>query len=397
MKLDEDVWLASRVRDERLTVQSVELVKRLALFDPSIFRPACKTVSRINQYGQVSVIESSRYQNRNIIPSTQQRNSRSYLKPLTRYVSTRPYTRMLVCTQGDRWTVGVEDLGAAMDSLNKILKDDLGPVFREFDCEEILRRTEFTMKRDESGKVFYHVHAHLLYTPSHRMPKRKWEGFLKAVHAVFGTRHVHDAGRLRDPREAVKYCCKFESEKAGTNGTIGLLDLDPWELYQMSKVVKGRKLLRPVGEFSEFLKRLKGDKVVLKRLQLAEDQYKWIEVERDTKRDIECKQEGKSYNGNIVLGWCVGAFHRPVIEKSLLVQDYQGDFGALLAMRCLGAEAFALPDPIKVHNTTTTAFEPVSFSSRKFLSGIPPNGDDPPKASILLQNAGHFQDNSDEK
>lgn len=383
--LDADCWLDSRVRDSRLKDQTREIASRLSMFDPSIYRPKEKWVSMVSGSGDANLIESSRYQNRNILPTTMQSNSRNILKLLTRYIEEKPFTRMLVVTEGDRRACGLDELPETLSFHNDRVKDDLGPVFKEYNCEEILRRVEFTMKRDEQACVRFHVHTHILYSPNKRMPKGQWEAFLKAVRAAFGGRHVHDAGKLRDPREAVKYCCKIES--APSADKLGLLDLDPFELFQLSKSLIRRKMIRPVGKFSEFVRRLDDDCVKLKRIQIAEDQYKWIEVEKDKKRNIDCEHSGKAYRGNIILGYAMGAFTSPKIEKHLLVMDYSGNFEELKSLRSIGAEAFGFPNAIKVHTTTPTAPDPISFSSMESKSGIPPGGFDPPETSILFQNA----------
>ena len=101
----------------------------------------------------------------------------------------------------------------------------------------VYRGTEFTV--DEA--LSFHPHAHLLFAPRGPMPKHRWQEFLSWMHRFFGA-HVHDAGRLVKPEEAIKYPFK----------PADLERLDGPALAWVGREIQGLKLAQPLGDFAEF-------------------------------------------------------------------------------------------------------------------------------------------------
>lgn len=389
-KLDQDSWIQNQIRSDWLAKQTKILAERLSPFVPEIFRPPEKWVSMVAADGTARVMDRSKYSNQNILPLVMQGNSRSMLRPLIRFASERPMSRMLVATAGPRVPIGL--FKDTLKSHNARVKDVLAPYLKAFKIEEYFRRTEYTIALGDDGVHTYHIHTHILIDPPFI---KDWTGFLSGLCKVFAS-HIKDCGRIGNIVECCKYACKISKDMDEDSSSLGIMDLPQDELVRLHQALKGAKLLRPVGKFSEFLKRLKDDKVVLRRLLVDKKThtYKWVEVEKASGREVDAEHKGKCNRGNIVLGWTMGAFTSPEIRKHILVADYRGDFEALLSLRSLGKSTWAIGspgsegvDPYKVHTATTTAYGDHSFSSMESKSGHPPGGFDPPETSILVQNA----------
>lgn len=385
-KLDQDSWIQNQIRSDWLAKQTKILAERLSPFVPEIFRPPEKWVSMVAADGTARVMDRSKYSNQNILPLVMQGNSRAMLRPLIRFASERPMSRMLVATAGPRVPIGL--FKASLKAHNARVKDVLGPYLRSFKIEEYFRRTEYTIAL-EDGVHTYHIHTHILIDPPFI---KDWPGFLSGLCKVFGS-HIKDCGRIQNIVECCKYACKISKDMDEDSSSLGIMDLPQDELVQLHHSLKGAKLLRPVGPFSAFLKRLKDDKVVLRRLLVDRKThtYKWVEVEKASGREVDAEHKGKCNRGNIVLGWTMGAFTSPEIRKHILVADYRGDFEALLSLRSLGKSTWAIGspgsesvDPYKVHTATTTAYGDHSFSSRE---SIPPGGSGPPGSSFFDEKA----------
>ncbi|HEU01529.1 MAG TPA: hypothetical protein ENH89_14555 [Aurantimonas coralicida] len=99
----------------------------------------------------------------------------------------------------------------------------------------------------DDAKTF-HVHANVVYWPTHSIPKRPWRRFLRQTRAYFGA-HWKDNGRLKEVREVVKYVMKGDQ-------VAHLADADPAALVALYHQLKGLHLVQPLGPFRTFRRRL---------------------------------------------------------------------------------------------------------------------------------------------
>ena len=395
IELDGDHWLDKQVAQSRLDDQTARMAAILyEQGDETIYRPKEKWISMVSRSGVARPIISSRYAHRKILPTTMQADSRAMLKDLQAYASSLRFTRMMIATEGSRCVLA--DLETVLASHSRRVRQQLCPYLRRNGCMPFLIRTEFTIeKKPDDPEPTYHVHSHILYDCTKFFGSSGFSDLVKGCQSVMGGRTVKDSGRIRNLAEACKYCCKIESRNK-RDYQLGLLDLSPSQVFDLSRILKGKKMLRPIGDFRAFRQRLRGDCVVMGKIGCG-DKRTFVEVEKEKASAINATYEKKARTAiDIVIGRKTGAFTRPIIERHLLVVNYSGDLDMLLAKRGLTRSVFDVRPNSSVHNVTPTVVEPCSFSSRQFDGDDPPNGRDPPKASILFQNAGH-QDNSDEK
>lgn len=381
--IDQDAWLQSQARQERLDKQSEILVERLFQSgDEGIYRPKENWLSFVSGSGKVRPLVSSRYSNRNVIPTTQQRNSRSYLRDLRCFTeNATKYARMLVATEGER--VPIEEFPSALAAHTRRVSKQLLPYLKAQQCPAFFVKSEFPCKFDEEkGRFTYHIHTHILYEPKVILDNKSggWGKLMKECRARMGGRHIHDAGRIRNLNECTKYCTKPDE----------LLELPPAELYQLSQALNDAKILRPVGEFRKFRGRLSGDKVEVRQVGEPENR-RWVEVEKADGRRLEVQYAKKSKSKtDIVLGVKLGAFTSNICERHYLVMNYAGDFEALLSKRGLTRDSLVSPkscDDYKVHNSTITVLDPISFSSWPAHPAAPPGVLPPGEPSFLIQKA----------
>jgi hypothetical protein len=156
-----------------------------------------------------------------------------------RYLRHNPlgsYSRLVVVTSGQR-----EPLGGGLRGRIQTLQDRVrrfaSEARKRFGVEVVFRGTELTV--DEA--LSFHVHANLLLAPRGLLPPGRWQAFLSWMHRFFGA-HVHDAGRLKKPEEAIKYPFK----------PADLERLEGPALAWVYRETRGLKLAQPLGDFATF-------------------------------------------------------------------------------------------------------------------------------------------------
>ena len=172
------------------------------------------------------------------LPAIAQRDRRPMLNALRYYRRHNPfgsYLRMAVVTAGQRVPLG-GDLRGRMQEQHRRVSRFAHEARKRFGVEVVYRGTEFTV--DEA--LSFHPHAHLLFAPRDHA-EASLAGFLSWMHRFFGA-HVHDAGRLVKPEEAIKYPFK----------PVDLERLDGAALAWVGREIQGLKLAQPLGDFAEF-------------------------------------------------------------------------------------------------------------------------------------------------
>lgn len=337
-------------KDADLAKKTAVLAARLfESGDTGVYRPVESWLHMVPLVGDPSVIESSKYANRNILPVVMKANARAYLGVLTRYLEACPYARMMVITSGER--VLINFLEDAIDALIVDVRTKLRVLLcKKYSCVSIFSRIEITIKFDpELNAYTYHPHIHMLYEPKKALGGEKFGEMLSKARAAVKGRHIHDCGRLVNPAEACKYVCKIDSDDA----SVGILDLPVAELRMFASVLYRSKLLNPLDGFKKFVARLNRENLRLVRIRTKQG-YRWVEVTKSEGRDVEVTYDGIRDTGDIVYGWCMGAFTSNVIRKHLIVGNFSGDKAKLFAKRNITEDTFAVgwADSSNVHTNT---------------------------------------------
>lgn len=187
----------------------------------------------------------------NFIPMSACGSRKRVLREVMDYMARQPYARFATFTNGERCHVG--ELRGRIQALSrKISKLNAEKWFKAV-AEVILRSMEVgtletratkdlidlggELPRDEQGRVTYHPHAHVLYTPRKRISKKRWKKFLKRVRRFMGGKHWDDSGLIKEAREAVKYCSK--------PGEVAKLPQD--ETVALYNALKGLHLIETLG------------------------------------------------------------------------------------------------------------------------------------------------------
>jgi phage host-nuclease inhibitor protein Gam len=113
----------------------------------------------------------------------------------------RVYARYLVVTNGQR--VGYdEDLSEAISSFHRKISKWAKLSRDRFGMHIQLRASELTFTEDGG-----HLHSNLIVEPERRLGPQIWDEYLADMRAHFAA-HCHDAGRIEDVSEIVKYVSK---------------------------------------------------------------------------------------------------------------------------------------------------------------------------------------------
>jgi len=192
------------------------------------------------------------------------------------------------------------------------------------------RGTEFTRRsaadrgmtdQYPADTMLYHVHANLLYEPTRLLGERGWSEFLAWSRQYFGA-HWHDAGRVGDVRELVKYVVK------PAELTDGPRPLDPAEAKWLFESLFRLNLAQPMGGFRDFWKGLAeaGQKVVTVRAAGGKRVLRVTQkaTRLDHSRRADSEEARKGVPANLILGVTLPMWsHTPWAEPMILVQRYQ--------------------------------------------------------------------------
>ncbi|APY15757.1 hypothetical protein BKD02_15940 [Brucella sp. 09RB8910] len=197
-----------------------------------------------------AVFRLSPYRNINLIPEVAQRNRQPLLQEFDLFLKEHPrvkkYARYMVVTSGERFKI--YHFAERLKHFNK----QLGRYFEissKAGIDVILCSIEFTV--DEENTV--NLHANIVSAPRKAFGPDGWSDWLKLTRKHFDGQTLHDAGRVKDTKEIIKYVCKF-NEIAGLSSA--------W-LVEIAHALYKKQLVRPLGLFREFRKELKarGQKV----------------------------------------------------------------------------------------------------------------------------------------
>lgn len=241
-----ETWQQRQARQDALEAEDARLMDALEAEGIPVRAGRLDVVAVGLVTGQVEAIES--YRAIRFLPSIAQRERQPMLNGLrscVRHERWGRYLRLVVVTAGGRVPLG-GDLRGRMQGLHRRISRFAHLAARRFGIDVIYRGTEFTV----DDACTFHVHANILLSPREALPRERWSDFLAWMHRFFGT-HVHDAGRLRKPEEAIKYPFK-PLDLARLNGPAAA-----WVYDQTKKL----KIAQPFGSSRESLGRLEHERL----------------------------------------------------------------------------------------------------------------------------------------
>lgn len=148
------------------------------------------------------------------------------------------YARYAVVTTGQRCEL--HDLRRRIVRLSRLVSRWSHEVCKPLGVVVAFRSIELPC---DDGKTF-HVHANVVYWPTHSIAKKAWRRFLRRTRAHFGA-HWKDCGRLKEVREVVKYVMKGDE-------VARLADNDPADVVELYYELRGLRLVEPSGPFRAF-------------------------------------------------------------------------------------------------------------------------------------------------
>ena len=146
------------------------------------------------------------FRNINFIPYMARKNRNRHAKELSYYLQKNPNCRLWTITTGTRCNSA--QLNARVRWLHrKISKLNYEPFMKRAGASFVFRATEFGEVAPSGDDLSYHPHSHALLKLDRYLAKDTWTKLLSQIQEYFGV-HSQDNGRIRDPRELVKYCVK---------------------------------------------------------------------------------------------------------------------------------------------------------------------------------------------
>jgi hypothetical protein len=152
------------------------------------------------------------------------------------------YARYAVVTTGQRCEL--DELRRRIVRLSRLVSRWAHEVCKPLGIVVAFRSIELPC---DDGKTF-HVHANVVYWPTHSIPKKAWRLFLRRTRAHFGA-HWQDCGRLKEVREVVKYMMKGED-------VARLADNDSADVVELYRQLRGLRLVECHGPFRAFRREL---------------------------------------------------------------------------------------------------------------------------------------------
>lgn len=157
------------------------------------------------------------------------------------------YARYAVMTTGQRCEL--DELRPRIIRLNRLVSRWHHELCKPLGIVVAFRSIELPCDDDQT----FHVHANVVYWPTHSIPKKPWKRFLRQTRAIFGA-HWQDCGRLEEVREVVKYVMKGDQ-------VASLAENHPAVLVELYYQLKWLHLVQPLGPFRAFRRQLHHDRL----------------------------------------------------------------------------------------------------------------------------------------
>ena len=242
----QDAWCERNARRRKQDAFTKRLAAILEVAGVSVYRDTYGAAT-VGLVTGLSTPAQRQYRQVHFLPSVAATLRAGVANALELYITTKaPFARYAVMTTGPRCELAeVRDriikLSRKVSRWHHQLCVPLG-------IDVLFRSAELTI----DDALTFHVHANVIFNPTHHIPKRTWKRFLKSTRAMFGA-HWQDNGRLDDVREVVKYIVKGDDLAL----LVATGDDQVVELYHQ---LHGLHLVQSLGGFRTFIHRLVNDR-----------------------------------------------------------------------------------------------------------------------------------------
>ena len=304
---DIDLWEKGQSFHKRLLEQSHDIAAKLESQGIEAYNHEQDLVLIGLHSRQHKVVPN--FRNINFIPTVGRKNRNRQSKELTYFLQSNPNCRMWTISTGVRCSSS-ELVGRVKKLHRQVSKINSMPFMKHAGLTFVYRATEFGEVAPDGDDLSFHPHCHALLHLDRYLPKAEWSQVLSKIRAYFGA-YSQDNGRIRNPRELVKYCVKPSDLEHLTAAQVALL-------YHSSK---GLRLCESLQSFRKLRGHIRETKLkVIQRKGIMKLVPSWNQaqtVEESIFRPIP-KDDGVPSPS--VLAWCVPArVFTPITEPIMLV------------------------------------------------------------------------------
>jgi hypothetical protein len=324
--IDRGAFIDSQSRARQLLEQSKDVVRRLEA--EGIPGRAAEPVHLVGICTGLSE-PAVQFRNSNLIPTVQAKNVHDMLRDVRFVVETtsRKQLRMAVVSNG--WQP-LDSYREEHKRFTRLLSRFAAA--KELDAwgiEILFYNVENTVQRDAGGAPMLNQHSHLLIRSRQRLGAKRWTAFLDWARSRFPKGYFHDAGRVVDPAECVKYAFKPAELDALTSAEFAELFRQTYRL----------KFFQPIGELRAMRRELKERRMKLVQVPAwfgaTREERVWAVV---AKAPVEAKQEknDSGSSSNVIVGMTLPQPRFSVhAEPCLIVKGWTGDIDELVRARQL--------------------------------------------------------------
>ena len=358
---DIDAWTKGQDLHKKLVEQSHEIAEKLESAGIEAYNHDQDMVLVGLHSRQHKVVEN--FRNINFIPAVARKNRNRQSKELTYYLQENPNTRMWTISTGKR--CGSVDLRKRVKKLHRqISKINSMTFMKHAGASFVYRATEFGEVAPDGDDLSFHPHSHALLRLDRFLPKAEWSQLLAKIQAYFGA-YSQDNGRIRNPRELVKYCVKPSD----------LEHLDADQVALLFRSTQGLRLCESLQAFRKLRGHIRQEKLkVIQRKGIMKLVPSWNQAQTVEESIFKPMPTGDAPSPS-VLAWCVPArVFTPVTEPIMLVHG--------LAHRDPNIvfnwpEVQSMANSIKVHTKMLTVQEKgenkYECETKIYQSGAPPS------------------------
>lgn len=308
-----------------------------------------------------------------------------------------PTARMWVMTSGPKTPMaGVRERAKWMHG--RISDLNAAPFMRDAGVEIVFRSTELgtpeydeqgnavknagEIETDETGQMYFHVHAHLVVIQKKGfIAPPQWDVLLKKVGGFWGY-WWKESGLILKPREVCKYVTKPNS----------LDDLTGEQLVALREQLKRLKLVQPMGALAREIEQRKSDRERIVRLRtpdgpVCSDEKNWnlhyrrtrMEKHADAGRKLDPDRLRSGAESQRVVAMQLPGFGPSGVSEPVVVvmattwneEAVRRDSRVARLIACTSDEYWA-GQAIRVHTCTSTVGETGAFEFAQKLD--PPRG-----------------------
>ena len=284
------------------------------------------------------------FRNISFIPVVAQKQRATKIKALQYFLQSHPNARMWTLTTGTR--CNEHDVVERSRALHrKVSKINDSAFMKKAGARFVFRSTEFGEVVETGGELSLHPHCHAVLLLSRFLPKAEWSQLIARIRGYFGA-HCQDNGKIREPREFVKYCVKpSDLETLSGKSLVSLYHVT--RSLRMVETLRDLRVLRKdIRESDHKLVRQRG---VLKRVRnwnkgaTLDEIPRWLQPVNEDDDPVVTP---------FVVAWCAPApVFAPVTEPLFLVHG----LGGLDPSACFTwDDVTAMAESINVHTKALT-------------------------------------------